>query len=187
MHVAEAQDAAGVYFEVARSQKCITQIRKTLHTTVTGPQIIAMPRVSARQLLAFVAAARLPAASNAQPAASLWSSTVSPTGCSRSCTCSRCSTSGRQHGLSCGCSSCCTTVLGVPALPSGRMHLATLVDSQDKVRRFANYYKRHLYTSYKWAWECIRTSVFLQMDAINDRFTEAREEISIAHDDAETT
>jgi hypothetical protein len=25
------------------------------------------------------------------------------------------------------------------------------------------------------------------MDAINDRFTEAREEISIAHDDAETT
>lgn len=27
----------------------------------------------------------------------------------------------------------------------------------------------------------------MQLDAINDRFSEAREEISIAHDDAETT
>ena len=128
-------DAAGVYSEVARSQKCISQIRKTLQTTVTGPLFVAMPRVAARQLLALAAAARMPAASYAQPAASLWSSAVSPTSCSQSCTCSRCATSGRHHGVSCGCSSCRTrsAVLGMPTAPSGRMHLATLGDSQDKV------------------------------------------------------
>lgn len=109
------------------------QLRKPLQYTATGPQFVAMPRVAARQLVALAAAARMPAASYAQPAASLWSSAFSPTGCSQSCTCSRCATSGRQHGLSCGCSSCRTTVLGVPAVPSGRMHLATLGDSQDKV------------------------------------------------------
>lgn len=132
----EAQDAAAVCISMLHVPRgCIPQIRKTLQTSAKDPSSVVMPRVAARQLLALAAAARSPTVSHAQPAASLWSSAFSPTGCSQSCTCSRCVTSGRRHGLSCGCSSCRTrtAVLGMPTVPSGRMHLATLGDSQDKV------------------------------------------------------
>ena len=83
-------------------------------------------------------------------------------------------------------------MLGVPAVPCGRMHLATLGDSQDKVGcTLLCGISGHLDIPQHpraWHWcHCCVNAVSLQIDAINDRFTEAREEISIAHDDAETT